>query len=296
MKVLPLNAYTKWTEEVYGPNVPHNVYSVEKMLTRWQLKELEQLGHFLNRDTKLGPVTFNDRLAILRRFTKWCIKRKYLKHDPLENCMRRRNDAVNLKREPYTDSELISLLDYFNTNPYLKKYYHPYLMFLVLTGARNGEASALKCGMVDFFNKRVFICRNYARDNKGKRYLKTPKTASGNRYIPMSEELEQLLKPICEKRKATDFVFTTRFHKPVCDKRFQQRILKPALEKLGIPVRDLYACRHTFGTVAVEQNIDILSLAYLMGHRKPRTVLDYYTRLRNKPKELPRVIPVSRIS
>ena len=70
----------------------------------------------------------------------------------------------------------------------------------------------------------------------------------------------------------------------------------PALKKLGIPHRHLYAMRHTFGTIAVEQNMDILSVAYLMGHKKPRTVLDHYTNLRYTPKTLPKINPASRRS
>jgi integrase len=296
MKVLAMNAYIKWRDLVYGLHVPHNVTSTERMLARWKIKDLDELGYFLNRDKKLGPVTYNDRLAILKRFIKWCLKMKYIKSDPLDECKRRRNSEVNSKRQPYTDDELLSLIAHFEQVPRLRKYYYPFLMFLIQSGCRNGEAVALKCNMVDFTNRRIYICKNYARTYEGKRYLKSPKTASGNRYIPLSLGLEEILKPICDKKKATDFVFTSIFNNPIDDNKFQKRILKPVLAKLNIPERDLYACRHTFGTIAVEQNIDILSLAYLMGHRKARTVLDHYTKLRSKPSVLPQIIPLSKIS
>jgi hypothetical protein len=42
--------------------------------------------------------------------------------------------------------------------------------------------------------------------------------------------------------------------------------------------------------------MDILSVAYLMGHRKARTVLDHYAKIRNKPKTLPRITGLDQIS
>ncbi len=296
MKVLVSNAYTKWKELVYGDNAPHNVVSTERMLLRWEIKDFEELGYSLNRDKKLGPVTYNDRLAILRRFIKWCLKKKYIKSDPLDECVRRRKDDVNMKREPYTDEEMLLLLEHFENNKHLRKYYYPFIKFLLLTGCRNGEAIGLKVNMIDFSKRKIFICKNLARDYQGKRYLKSPKTASGNRYIPMSDELVELLTQVCSRKTPSSYVFTSKYNNPIDDRQFQKRVLKPALLKLGIPERDLYACRHTFGTAAVEQNVDMLSLTYLMGHKKPRTVLDYYAKLRSKPSTLPQVIPASKKS
>jgi integrase len=266
------------------------------MINRWNISCFDELPTKLLTDKKLGAVTFNDRLSILKRFTKWAIKQKYIKKCPFEDVSRRRNDSINTKREPYSDQELIALLTYFYQDTYLRKYYYPFLQFMTLSGTRNGEATGLKVNMVDFFNKQIFICKSFSRMENGKRVLKSPKTASGNRYIPLTSELETLLSPICSRKKPNDFVFTTRYNNPIDDRQFQTRILKPALRKLRIPERDLYACRHTFGTIAIEQNMDILSVAYLMGHRKARTVLDHYAKIRNKPKTLPRITGLDQIS
>lgn len=297
MKVHAKTAFKKWKDLVYGPHPTHNVIATERMLNRWDITNLDELGYYFNRHKGLSPVTFNIRLAILKRFTKWCVKQKYVKVNPLEDTKTRRNAESNPARQPFTDQELRLIIEYFESKPRLKKYYLNFLLFMMYTGCRNGEAIALKYGAIDFVNKRIHICKNYARpyQGTGKRYLKSPKTSAGNRYIPMSEDLEALLKPLCVHKSPDDFVFVTVYNKPIDDKNFQQRIFAPALKALGIPHRHLYALRHTFGTVAVEQNMDILSVAYLMGHRKTRTVLDHYSKLRNTPKQLPVVVPTRRI-
>jgi integrase len=106
----------------------------------------------------------------------------------------------------------------------------------------------------------------------------------------MNDQLIELLTPICKRKNSWDFVFTTCYKNPIDNRNFNKRILKPLLKKLNIPERDLYAARHTFGTIAIEKNVDILSIAYLMGHSKPRVVLDHYAKLRNKPTVLPKIL------
>lgn len=300
MRIHACTAFAKWRDLVYGPHPTHNVTATERMLKSWDLTELDHIGYYLNRHPNLKPVTFNVRLAIMKRFIKWCLKEKYVKSNPLEDIKTRKNHETNHARDAFTDEELRLILDHFEKHARLRKYYLPFLKFLMYTGCRNGEAIALKWDSVDFANKRIHIRRNFARPYSGtgkSRYLKSPKTSAGNRIIPMTDELEVLLLPLVHKHnKPDDFVFQSVYKNPIDDRQFQKRVFAPALKKLGIPHRHLYAFRHTFGTIAVEQNMDILSVAYLMGHKKTRTVLDHYTNLRYTPKALPKINPASKRS
>ena len=297
MRIHTCTAFKKWRDLVYGPHPTQNVMATERMLIKWDITELDHIGYYLNRHPNIKPITFNVRLAILKRFIKWCIKEKYIKSNPLEDIKTRKNDESNPARNAFTDEELRLLLDYFEKSPRLMKYYLPFIKFLMYTGCRNGEAIGLKWDCIDFVNKRIHIRRSYTRSIYGvKKHLKSPKTSAGNRIIPMTEDLEVLLMPLAKNKKPDDFVFVTVYKNPIDDRNFQKRVFAPALKKLGIPHRHLYAMRHTFGTIAVEQNMDILSVAYLMGHKKPRTVLDHYTNLRYTPKQLPKINPASRRS
>lgn len=295
MKVHTKTAFKKWKELVYGSKPTHNVIATERMVNNWEITDLEEIPYFFARHPNLSPVTFNIRLAILKRFVKWCVKQKYLRTNVLEDTITKRNDDPNPARDPFTDEELQKLIEYFQQTPRINKYYYPFMMFLIYTGVRNGEAIALRCDAVDFVGKRIHICKNWARPYNGSRYLKSPKTSAGKRYLPLSPALEDLLQPLCINKEPTEFVFKGPQGKPINDANFQRRVFAPALKKLGIRHRHLYAFRHTFGTVAVEQNMDILSVAYLMGHRKTRTVLDHYSKLRNTPKTLPEVFSTKRI-
>ena len=289
MQITPMNAYSRWMA-LYGKDIPHNVLSVSRMIKRWNIKSLYDLPDKLLVDPKLGPVTFNNRLAILRRFSKWCLKKKMIKYDITEDITNRKLPGRNSKREPYTDEQIQQILQGLYKREYTRKYYYPYVKFMLLTGVRNGEAAGLTICKVDFKEGYILIDKSYSRKSNGKYHLKSTKTVNGNRYIPITLDLKELLEPLCNRKDPNQFVFRSRMGNPIDNNHFQKRIFKPLLKKLGIPERDLYACRHTFGTIAVEQNMDILSVAYLMGHSKPRTVLDHYAKLRHRPKALPKIL------
>lgn len=288
MTIKCMNAYQLWVK-LFGNNPPAKLEQTYRMLKRWGIQEIYELPDYLVSDKKLGAVTFNDRLGILKRFTKWCVKRKYIKTCPLDDVPKRKKDYVNTKRNPFTDEEIIRILDAFQSNPNLRKYYYSFIKFILLTGVRNSEAIGLKVQHIDFENNVIHIEKALTK-RYGKTKYKSPKTAAGIRDLPMNEQLVELLTPICNRKEDYEFVFTTRFRNPIDNRNFNKRILKPVLQKLKIPERDLYAARHTFGTIAIEKNVDILSIAYLMGHTKPRVVLDYYAKLRNKPKTLPKIL------
>lgn len=289
MTIKPLNAYHAWLA-IFGNHVPVKCYQVEKMLIRWKIQHLDELGDYLTSDRKLGPVTFNDRKAILKRFTKWCIKRKYIKTCPLADIPTRRKDYVNKNRDPFTDEEITKLLTALHSNNYYKRYYYNFVKFILLTGVRNSEAIGLKVRDIDFAQNCIHIQKALVKRD-GKTHYKNPKTIAGVRDIPMNQDVRDIMTPISNRKQDYEYVFTTCHGNPIDNRNFNKRILKPLLKKLKIPERDLYAARHTFGTIAIERNVDILSIAYLMGHSKPRVVLEFYAKLRNKPKELPTILP-----
>lgn len=54
--------------------------------------------------------------------------------------------------------------------------------------------------------------------------------------------------------------------------------LKPLLERLNIPYKTLYATRHTFASLIVENNMPITLAQKYLGHTKLSTTMDYYVK------------------
>ncbi len=60
------------------------------------------------------------------------------------------------------------------------------------------------------------------------------------------------------------------------DRMFQRRTFKPVLKELNIQERDLYACRHTFATRAVQAGLKAHEVAYIMGDNLQTVIANYY--------------------
>jgi integrase len=285
--------YNRWLL-TFGNSIPYNVVTTQRMINNWGIKSANDICSLLVKHS-LAPNTFNCRLNILKRFIKWAIKKGIILEDPLEDICRLKVKSKREQRKPFQDEEIAMILDAFSSNKYHKNAskYFPFLKFMFLTGVRNAEAIGLQVKKIDFKKKLILIDQTLARTRKGSyanaREFKSTKT-NNSRFLPMDGDLEHLLREVSGGKRGNDLVFTSVNGKAIDDHLFQKRVFKPILKRLGIPERDLYATRHTFGTLSIEQGLNPIEVGYLMGHNNPKTVLTCYSHLRNIPKSLPSII------
>jgi integrase len=146
-------------------------------------------------------------------------------------------------------------------------------------------------GSVDVKLERILIKEVLARTVKGThaeaRVRKETKNGK-ERMLPLSPELKAVLVPLLEGKEADDLVFTSPTGVAIDDRMFQRRVFKPVLRALGIKERVLYACRHTFGSRCIQEGINPVVTAFLMGNN-PETALRNYTHLIDLPSSLPKL-------
>ena len=160
------------------------------------------------------------------------------------------------------------------------------------TGLRISEFCGLTIRDVDFQNKKITVNKQLRRDPKGRYYITKTKTKSGERFIPMSEAVQQAFQRAIKKRKKpkkeymidgiSGFIFLTQEGKPKVAVHYQMtmhRILKTYNqtheEQWKIPLTP-HVMRHTFCTDLVNSGMDLKSVQYLMGHSNIRTTLNIY--------------------
>jgi integrase len=292
-----LSFYDLWIKTTNLLPTPYNVQTARPMIAKWGNIPLDDVPDVFCNE-KLGASTFNTRLNILRRFFKWLYKKGHIPLNYLADVENRRNLSPKRKqRLPYSDDEIRTVLEAYRTDQFSKQaqfkhsHYYPFIQFVFMTGVRNGEAIGLQVRKIDWVKKSIVIDQSFSKQplkstNIKHRILKPTKTGR-SRNLPLTPELSVILEPLCKGRRPEDFIFTTGNGNPIDDHMFQRRIHKPILKELGIEDRDLYACRHTFGTVALEQGFTVLEAAYLMGHSNPKTILVNYAHLRKVPNRLP---------
>ena len=102
-------------------------------------------------------------------------------------------------------------------------------------------------------------------------------------FLIMDRYLHDLLQPFCEGRTDDAFAFINRMGNPIDDRMFRRLIFRPLLQALGIPIRDLYACLHTFVTRAVQQGMKPHEVAYLMGDSVEVALATYFHNYLRQP-------------
>ncbi|RYF97391.1 MAG: site-specific integrase [Chitinophagaceae bacterium] len=269
-------------------------YDTRQLLKRWGTFPLEEVPQRLNAE-KVSNKTFNDRRNCLFQFFEWCVRKQKLPDNPLTDVRnKKRNKAVD-QRKPFTEKEARDIIEALQLDLYSKQPTYPhsqywrFVSFLLHTGARNGEAIGLRIKEVNFESREIRIAYSLSRTKKGTnvaaRVLKGTKMENV-RSIPMDDYLDSLLEPICKGRSGNEFVFVNRNGNPIDDKMFLRRIFRPLLEELKIDKRDLYACRHTFATRAVQQGMKPHEVAYIMGD-SVEVVLQNYFHNNRRPEMLP---------
>jgi integrase len=105
-----------------------------------------------------------------------------------------------------------------------------------------------------------------------KRDLKTTKNSKG-KYIVLGPELARKLHQWIADRQIGphDFLFTTKFGKPIGRDAFLRRRLRPAAKraKIATPDVDFQMLRRSYATLATALGQDIKSTQAQMGHERP---------------------------
>jgi integrase len=201
---------------------------------------------------------------IVQRPFNWAAKTRF--RGLTVNPFRGVESTTGMSRRPMTDDEFAKLLaaiegKKFKNGPSPADRFREILTFLRRTGARPGEASALKWGNVDLAGGAAVL-----PEHKTARTQKTPKP----RVIVFDEEVKALLSAIRDRGDPGDHVFLTYRLTPWHRSTLSQRIVR-ARRKAKIPDDvKLYGLRHAFGTRAITSGVDLKTAAELMGHTSTR--------------------------
>jgi integrase len=279
-------------------DINSDYYHLRNTIRKWgDVNESNILDSF--NSEAFGPKTYNTRLGILKSFANWLTIKGVWSTNPFEGVHRKRlKKILKPQRQPFTLQEITSILSSIKENRYSRSksryphsFYYPFLYFLFKTGVRPAEAIGLRVGSVDQVKRIIHIKEVLARTvngtNANARVRKETKNGK-ERVLPLTEDLQGVIKPLLINKHADALVFQSFSGGPIDDRMFQRRVFKPVLKALEIADRDLYACRHTFGSRCIDQGITPVMTAFLMGNN-PETALRNYTHQITLPTSLPDV-------
>lgn len=145
------------------------------------------------------------------------------------------------------------------------KRYKVYFTLLAATGLRCGEAVALHLDDLDLDNGVIYVRRNVWRGLE-----QTPKTENAVRQVDIDAATVATLRAYIGASKRT-YLFESCHGTPWNANNIRNRVLKPLLDRLGIPTAGLHAFRHGRVTVLRKRGTPGDLQKLWIGHSSLRT-------------------------
>ena len=119
-----------------------------------------------------------------------------------------------------------------------------------------------------------------------------PKSKSGYRTIPLTDEAIRILKAQDEKNKRikvipeewSEFVFLCRKGQPVKNSTYDTALFK-ICEKAGINKFSMHVLRHTFATRCIEGGMMPKTLQKILGHSNIGITMNLYVHITEEEKQ-----------
>ena len=202
------------------------------------------------------------------------------------------NDSVT--REAITRAQERAFLKFIQEDKCYSKYYDG-IFILFNTGLRISEFCGLTLSDIDFKKKRIRVDHQLQRTRDMEYIIEKPKTESGERFVPMSQQVIECFQRIIRNRKKpqkepmidgyTGFLFLDKNGQPMVALHWEhyfKHILNKYnnIYKVQLPKITPHVCRHTFCSNMAKSGMNPKTLQYIMGHSDISVTLDTYTHLK----------------
>lgn len=202
------------------------------------------------------------------------------------------NDSVT--REAITRAQERAFLKFIQEDKCYCKYYDG-IFILFKTGLRVSEFCGLTIADIDFKKHRIRVDHQLQRSGNMEYIIEKPKTESGERFIPMSNEVAACFQRIIRNRQKprkepmidgyTGFLFLDKNSMPMVALHWEHyfkhiRNKYNSIYKIQLPKITPHVCRHTFCSNMAKSGMNPKTLQYIMGHSDISVTLNTYTHIK----------------
>ena len=246
--------------------------------------------------------------TVLHQVLELGVEDDYLRYNPSDNALKELKKARNFevtKRRALTVPEQELFEAYLSKQGQYHRWY-PIFIIMLWTGMRVGEVTGLRWCDIDLEDDTISVNHTLVyydkrNDERCTFAINTPKTAAGERIIPMLPKvkeaflMEKQYQEECglESRAVIDgyrdFIFINRFgnvqHQGTLNKALTRIVRDCNFEILDkphkkdtviLPKFSNHSLRHTFTTRMCEAGVNLKVMQEILGHADAETTMDIY--------------------
>lgn len=202
------------------------------------------------------------------------------------------NDSVT--REAITRKQERELLRFIQEDKHFCRYYDA-IYILFHTGLRISEFCGLTISDLEFDEMRIRVDHQLQRTSQMAYVIQEPKTESGIRYVPMTEEVAACFHRILASRPKpklepmvdgySGFLFLDKNEMPMVAlhwEKYMAHIVEKynRIYRVQMPKVTPHVCRHTFCSNMAKSGMNPKTLQYIMGHSDISVTLNTYTHVK----------------
>ncbi|MDR6989123.1 integrase [Paenarthrobacter nitroguajacolicus] len=228
----------------------------------------------------VAPKSIHNMHGLLSAAMKTAERLQYIPRNPCRGIqlptLERAEDEANF----LTPAEFRLVLDGMDER------YKTFLQFLVMTGTRFGEATAIRVADIDLASRvqTARINKAWRRDAQSSYYIGPTKTGAGKRTIGINKTLANLLHPLMLGRADNDLLFTATQSTRIAHKPFWQHHWVPAVQTAqsnGLTKSPrIHDLRHTHASWLIQDGaMPLFSISRRLGHASVRTTEQVYGHL-----------------
>ena len=230
----------------------------------------------------LGPKTIADKHGLLSATFETQVRYGVIDRNPCKGVRLPKKVRVG------DDGDDIDMDDYRAIRDRIDPHFKPFLEFLVGTGCRFSEATALVARDFKLDNEPplVFITKAHKLGGEGEaRYVGEPKSAKSRRKVSLAPSTVYAVRPLVEAAmKDKGRVFRMKEEGEFTAQAFYNRAWQPARKKAGLGIGDdkhvvVHSLRHLHAAIMLHAGMSLYELSTRMGHNSIQITADLYASL-----------------
>lgn len=222
------------------------------------------------------------RKALYSQIFDYAVVHDYVKYNPVSS-IKLPKGLPKSKRTAPTDKEIRTVMANIN------KPFGFFPFFLLCTGMRKAEALALLTSDIDLERNTIQISKALVYIDNANPSVKTPKTTSSVRTVPILAILKPHLISYLENINGTVLFPAKKSNRNPGGGYMTERAYDVAwanyCKETGLNIT-AHQLRHGTATLMFEAGVDVYTAQHILGHANINTTMAIYTELREKQKAL----------